>query len=59
MADNPKTTAQTCAECLHWSEDDDGDGRGCCAVKLNDFTARGWRTTPDFTCLEWKGVTDG
>lgn len=42
-----------CFSCRYWSEDDDGDGRGCCAVLLNEQSAMGWRTLPGHICVDW------
>jgi len=42
-----------CATCAWYSEDDDGDGHGCCPILLNDPEARGWRTLPSHSCDQW------
>ena len=44
--------AARCETCGWWSGDDDGDGRGCCALRLNDPECRDWRTRPDDGCAE-------
>lgn len=60
MANEPITTGAIpddvvvrCESCRYFSEDDDGDGHGCCALALNDLTQRGWRTRPDYYCTQW------
>lgn len=45
----------SCGTCFYFSEDDDGDGHGCCALALNDPTSRGWRTRPTDSCTDWTG----
>jgi hypothetical protein len=49
--------ARTCAACMWWAQDDDGDGLGACAVLLNDPEARGWRTLPDYGCERWEAAS--
>lgn len=65
-SDIPKTTVPDdvvtrCGTCSHYSEDDDGDGRGCCAVMLNDPAAVDWRPRPIDGCKPesnwaWSGL---
>ncbi len=50
---SPCQVVGTCSLCRYWSEDDSGDGRGCCAILLNDEKARGWRTLPTDTCVHY------
>jgi hypothetical protein len=47
-------TIGTCSSCAMWSTDDDGDGRGCCAILVNNPAARGWRTLPRDVCIKWE-----
>ena len=53
MSDIPDDTVTACVTCRHFSEDDDGDGRGCCALALNDPAYRGWRMRPTDSCTDW------
>lgn len=54
MSDRTVGKHQHCADCRYWSEDDDGDGRGCCALLLNELYVEGWRTKPTDGCTDFR-----
>lgn len=56
IAEIPARLNRTCGSCCRWMEDDDNDGRGSCLVRLNDWSARNWRTLPSDTCIDWGAV---